>query len=135
MEPGWFMRIMVLGCQGVFFNGFLLSYLRSPRICHRFVGYLEEEAFITYTGAIGEIDAAVEYWKMPAGHHTMRDLIIYIRADEAKYCEVNYTLSNLNQAADPNPYQIEYDDPGKPHPTKSLQNLSGMGWDRNDIFR
>ncbi|KAB8225691.1 alternative oxidase-domain-containing protein [Aspergillus novoparasiticus] len=124
MEPGWFMRIMVLGCQG-------------------------EEAFITYTGAIGEIDAgelpgwdnvtapeiAVEYWKMRAGHHTMRDLIMYIRGDEAKHREVNHTLSNLNQAADPNPYQIEYDDPGKPHPAKSLQNLRGMGWDMNDIFR
>lgn len=30
--------------QGVFFNAFFVSYLISPRICHRFVGYLEEEA-------------------------------------------------------------------------------------------
>jgi hypothetical protein len=78
-EPGWFMRVMVLGAQGVFFNGFFLSYLISPRICHRFVGYLEEEAVITYTRAIDEIEKgelpawsnldapeiAVQYWKMP----------------------------------------------------------------------
>lgn len=149
MEPGWFMRIMVLGAQGVFFNGFVLSYLISPRICHRFVGYLEEEAVITYTRAIDEINAgelpgwdsitapeiAIEYWKMPEGRRTMRDLIMYIRADEAKHREVNHTLSNLNQVVDPNPYQLEYDDPSKPHPTKSLENLKDVGWDKRDIFR
>ncbi|CAG8003177.1 unnamed protein product [Penicillium salamii] len=149
MEPGWFMRLMVLGAQGVFFNGFFLAYLMSPRICHRFVGYLEEEAVITYTRALEEIDAgelpgwdkvtapeiAVEYWNIPEDHRTMRDLIMYIRADEAKHREVNHTLSNLNQAVDPNPYQIQYDDPSKPHPTKSLQNLKGTGWDKSTIFR
>jgi hypothetical protein len=50
-EPDWFMRVMVLGAQAVLFNGFFLSYIMSPRICLRFVGYLEEEADITYTRA------------------------------------------------------------------------------------
>ncbi len=36
------MSVMV--AQGVFFNGFLLAYLVSPQACHRFVGYIEEEA-------------------------------------------------------------------------------------------
>lgn len=110
MEPGWFMRFMVLGAQGVFFDVFFLSYLISPRIRHRFVGYLDEEAVITYTRAVEEIEAGelpgwdhvaapnigVEYWKMHEGHCTMRDLIKYIHADEAKHRERNYTLSNLN---------------------------------------
>ena len=48
-KPGWFMRVMVLGAQGVFFNSMFISYLISPRTCHRFVGYLEEEAVLTYT--------------------------------------------------------------------------------------
>ncbi|KAI9929351.1 hypothetical protein ASPWEDRAFT_134941 [Aspergillus wentii DTO 134E9] len=148
-EPGWFMRFMVIGAQGVFLNGFILSYLISPRTCHRFVGYLEEEAVITYSRAIEEIEAgklpewnnltapeiAVQYWKIPEGHRTMRDLILYIRADEAKHREVNHTLSNLNQRTDPNPYQIEYADPSKPHPTKSLQNLQPTGWDKSDVFK
>jgi hypothetical protein len=43
-EPGWFMRLAVLATQGVFFNAFLAAYLVAPRVCHRFVGYLEEEA-------------------------------------------------------------------------------------------
>jgi ubiquinol oxidase len=36
-EPGWFMRLMVLGAQGVFFNALFISYLLSPRTVHRFV--------------------------------------------------------------------------------------------------
>jgi Alternative oxidase len=42
--------------QGVFFNGYLLCYIISPRTCHSFVGYLEEEAVKTYTCAINDID-------------------------------------------------------------------------------
>lgn len=115
------MKFMILGAQGVFYNGFFLAYLLSPRICHRFVGYLEEEAVVTYTRAIADIDAgklpkwdqleapeiAVRYWNMPEGHRTMRDLLLYIRADEAKHREVNHTLGNLEQKVDPNPFVSE----------------------------
>lgn len=139
---------MVLGAQGVFFNGFFLSYLISPRICHRFVGYLEEEAVLTYTRAIKELEdghlpeweslkapeIAVNYWQMPEDQRTMKDLLLYIRADEAKHREVNHTLSNLDQAADPNPYQTEYQDLSKDHPTKGIDNLKATGWERKDIF-
>ena len=30
-------------------NCFFIAYMFSPRFCHRFVGYLEEEAVKTYT--------------------------------------------------------------------------------------
>ena len=43
-EPGLFMRLMVLGAQGVWCNALFFAYLISPRTVHRFVGYLEEEA-------------------------------------------------------------------------------------------
>ena len=36
-EPGWFMRLAVLGAQGVFFNTLFISYLLSPKTVHRFV--------------------------------------------------------------------------------------------------
>lgn len=147
-EPGWFMRLMVLGAQGVFFNGFFISYLLSPRICHRFVGYLEEEAVITYTRAIKDIEAgklpdwtnmnapeiAVQYWKMPEGQRKMRDLLMYIRADEAKHREVNHTLSNLDQERDPNPFAVKYKDPVKPHPTKGIESLKPTGWEREEVI-
>ena len=46
-EPGAFMKFMILGAQGVFFNIMVAAYLLSPRFIHRFVGYLEEEAVHT----------------------------------------------------------------------------------------
>lgn len=55
-EPGWFMKLMIIGAQGVFFNGMFLMYLVNPKIVHRFVGYLEEEAVHTYTRSIKEIE-------------------------------------------------------------------------------
>ena len=96
------MNLMIVGAQGVFYNGFFLSYLIAPRICHRFVGYLEEEAVMTYTRAIQDLEAgrlpkwerlkapeiAVKYWEMPEGSRTMHDLLLYVRADEAKHREV-----------------------------------------------
>ncbi|PGH29513.1 alternative oxidase, mitochondrial [[Emmonsia] crescens] len=147
-EPGWFMRLMVLGAQGVFFNGFFISYLISPRTCHRFVGYLEEEAVMTYTHAIKDLesgklpswanqqapDIAIAYWQMPEGKRTILDLLYYIRADEAKHREVNHTLANLNQGVDPNPYAVKYDNPDEPHPTKSADIVKPTGWERKDVL-
>lgn len=146
-EPGRFMKLMILGAQGVFYNGMFFSYLISPRICHRFVGHLEEEAVLTYTRAIADIDAgrlpkwekleapeiAVRYWNMPEGHRTMRDLLLYIRADEAKHREVNHTLGNLEQKDDPNPFVSEYEDPSRPHPSKGIENVRPTGWERKEV--
>lgn len=147
-EPGWFMRLMVLGAQGVFFNGFFLAYVLSPRTCHRFVGYLEEEATITYTREIADIDhgrlpkwekmtapdIAIDYYKMPVGKRSMRDLLMYIRADEAKHREVNHTLANLDQNVDPNPYASKYKDESVPHPSKGIQHLRPTGWEREECM-
>jgi hypothetical protein len=147
-EPGWFMRLMVLGAQGVFFNAMFFSYLISPRTCHRFVGYLEEEAVLTYTREIEDIDAgklpmwekmdapdiAVHYWKMPEGKRSMRDLLLYIRADESKHREVNHTLGNLDQKNDPNPYVSQYKNTDEPHPTKGIEYPRPHGWERKEVI-
>ncbi|GAB7350974.1 hypothetical protein MBLNU459_g1471t1 [Dothideomycetes sp. NU459] len=147
-EPGWFMRLMVLGAQGVWFNAMFAFFLVSPQTAHRFVGYLEEEAVLTYTRQIADLDAgklprwekmsapdiAIKYWKMPEGHRTMRDLLLYIRADESKHREVNHTLANLDQNNDPNPFISEYKDPSKPHPTKGLEHPRPKGWEREDVI-
>lgn len=146
-KPGLFMRFMVIAAQGIFYNGFFISYLFSPRICHRFVGYLEEEAVITYTRAIKDIedgrlpewdnvrapDIAIQYWKMPEGQQSLKDLLMWVRADEAKHREVNHTLANLHQE-DPNPYVARYKDPKQPHPTKSIDHLKGTGWERDEVI-
>jgi len=94
-KPGPFMRFMVLVAQGVWCNALFVAYLLSPRTVHRFVGYLEEEAVITYTRQIEDLDAgrlpkweameapeiAVDYWHMPEGHRTMRDLLLYSKCN------------------------------------------------------
>ena len=147
-EPGWFMRFMCLGAQGVFFNSMFLAYLIFPRACHRFVGYLEEEAVLTYGLAIADIEAgklpkweklpipeiAVNYWKIPEGMRSMRHLLIYIRADEAKHREVNHTLGNLHQKEDPNPFVSTYKDPSKAHPSKGIEHTKGTGWEREEVI-
>ena len=101
-KPGPLMRLFVFAAQGVFYNAMFVSYLVSPKICHRFVGYLEEEAVHTYTRCLREIDegrlpgwavtsggggkkvpdVAVQYWGMGEGRRTMRDLILYIRVSD-----------------------------------------------------
>ncbi|EXJ89347.1 alternative oxidase, mitochondrial [Capronia epimyces CBS 606.96] len=147
-EPGWFMKLMILGAQGVFSNGFFLAYLVSPKTCHRFVGYLEEEATKTYTYAIEDLEngklpawenldapeIAVKYWNMPEGHRSMKDLLLYIRADEAKHREIHHTLGNLNQAEDPNPFVSVYNDPAKPHPGKGFEHIKPKGWEREEVI-
>ncbi|CAF1194704.1 unnamed protein product [Rotaria sordida] len=115
-QPGWIFRAFVLLGQGVFFNGFFLTYLLSPKICHRFVGFLEEEAVITYTRCIEELDAgrlpiwsktpapqvAKNYWKL-SDNAMMRDVLLAIRADEATHRQVNHKLADVGSNA-PNPF-------------------------------
>ncbi|CAL8469907.1 g9449 [Coccomyxa elongata] len=115
-QPGPISRAFVLLTQGVFFNLYFLFYMISPKHCHAFIGYLEEEAVKTYTHAISDIDngrlpewvnrevpeIAKFYWKMPKDA-TMRDLLLNVRADEACHSHVNHTLSELKQSDD-NPF-------------------------------
>ncbi|KAM7216952.1 AOX1 alternative oxidase mitochondrial precursor encoded by the AOX protein [Rhypophila decipiens] len=149
-EPGWFMKTMIMGAQGVFFNALFISYLISPKITHRFVGYLEEEAVHTYTRCIREIERgdlpkwsdpkfqipelAITYWHMPEGKRTMRDLIMYIRADEAVHRGVNHTLSNLNQKEDPNPFVSDYKVGAGEHMHKPNPHLKPTGYERSEVI-
>jgi len=108
-HPGPLFRLAVIGTQMVFTAGFTLAYLISPHFCHRFVGYLEEQAVITYSDILEKMDAgqlpmwsslpapeiAVNYWKL-SDKALMRDVILAIRADEAHHRVVNHTLGDLN---------------------------------------
>lgn len=77
-EPGWFMKLMVIGAQGVF-NGLFFAYLIYPKVVHRFVGYLEEEAVHTYTRAIHEIEKGhLPKWSDPS--FAIPDIAIWVRA-------------------------------------------------------
>jgi hypothetical protein len=119
-KPGLMFRAAVMGAQGVFLGAYTLSYILSSRSCHRFVGYLEEEAVKTYTRAIDDLDSGklpawenlpapeigVDYWKLKDGA-LIRDLLLAIRADEAVHRYVNHTFGSL-KVTDPVSYFICY---------------------------
>ncbi|UUL84170.1 alternative oxidase [Sphingomonas qomolangmaensis] len=103
-KPTWFERMVILGVQGVFLVGFSILYLLSSRTAHRVVGYFEEEAVISYTMYLKEIDEgrsvnvpapaiAKHYWQM-ADDATLRDVVLVVRADEAHHRDVNHGFAS-----------------------------------------
>ncbi|XVF67207.1 hypothetical protein PTKIN_Ptkin10aG0101800 [Pterospermum kingtungense] len=106
VKPRWYERLVVLTVQGVFFNAFFVLYMLSPKLAHRIVGYLEEEAIHSYTeylkdiesGAIENVPApaiAIDYWRLPKDA-TLKDVITVIRADEAHHRDVNHFASDIH---------------------------------------
>jgi ubiquinol oxidase len=118
-QPSWFERLVILTVQWVFYIFFFFLYLISSKTAHRLVGYFEEEAVISYTLYLKEIDEgrspnvpapaiAIHYWKLPADA-TLRDVVLKVRADEAHHRDVNHgfasTLARLPPSAVPSaPY-------------------------------
>jgi hypothetical protein len=115
-KAGRLMWLMVMLTQGVFVNGFFFAYLLHPRFCHRFVGYLEEEAVHTYTRLLEDLDSgrldewakrpapeiAINYWKLPK-EATVKDVFLAIRADESHHRDVNHAFGDI-KPDDPNPF-------------------------------
>ncbi|KAL9932135.1 hypothetical protein V8E36_008911 [Tilletia maclaganii] len=111
-EPGRFMRLMILLAQGVFTNAYFIAYLLAPRVAHRWIGYLEEEAVITYTRIIQDLDEgrlpewenlaapeiAISYWNLDKDAK-MRDVLSAVRADESVHRFVNHSLANVGTDA------------------------------------
>ena len=103
-KPTRLERLIILLAQGIFFNGFFLLYLISPKTAHRVVGYFEEEAVISYTHYLAEIDQrrspnvpapelAKRYWGL-ADDATLRDVVLVVRADEAHHRDVNHGFAD-----------------------------------------
>ena len=103
-KPTLFERLVILAVQWVFYLAFFALYLVSARTAHRVVGYFEEEAVISYTLYLKEIDEgrsanvaapaiARHYWKLPEGA-TLRDVVLVVRADEAHHRDVNHGFAN-----------------------------------------
>jgi len=103
-KPSPFERLLILLTQGAFYNAFFLLYLISPRTAHRVVGYFEEEAVVSYTQYLAEIDAgkhenppapqiAIDYWNM-ASNARLRDVVLVIRDDEAGHRDVNHGFAD-----------------------------------------
>ncbi|XP_060207822.1 ubiquinol oxidase 2, mitochondrial-like [Lycium barbarum] len=104
-NPKWYERTLVFAVQGVFFNAYFLAYLVSPKLAHRIVGYLEEEAVNSYTEFLVDIEKgvfenlpapaiAIDYWRLPA-NSTLKDVVTVIRADEAHHRDLNHFASDI----------------------------------------
>jgi ubiquinol oxidase len=103
-RPSRFERLLVILAQGGFYNLFFLLYVFSPKTAHRIVGYLEEEAVYSYTEYLAGVDngtypnvsapqVAIMYWKLPPDA-MLRDVIVVIRADEARHRDVNHQFAD-----------------------------------------
>jgi hypothetical protein len=118
-DPNRLFRAAVIAGQAGFGSVFLLGYMISPKFCHRFVGYIEEEACTTYTKIIEAIEASPEgselatwktelapriarsYWKLGEQGNVLQ-LMYAVRADEAEHRDVNHFCSDMKDG-DTNP--------------------------------
>ncbi len=99
-QPNRFERMLIIVAQLLFYNAYFFLYLFAPRTAHRVVGYFEEEAVISYTKYLQEVEAgrhenvpapqiAIDYWQLPPDAR-LTDVIIAVRADEAEHRDVNH---------------------------------------------
>ena len=117
-QPTFFERILIIIAQFIFIILYLFIYLISARTAHRIVGYFEEEAVISYTQYLNEIEdgkienvkapkIAIDYWNLPL-NSTLKDVIKVVRDDEAGHRDVNHGYANiLNKKEDPNEDQLQ----------------------------
>ena len=103
-QPTKLERSLILLAQLVFWHFYFLLFILAPRTAHRMVGYFEEEAVISYTQYLQQVDAnptlnipapqiAIDYWKLPQDAR-LRDVILAVRADEQGHSEVNHSFAD-----------------------------------------
>lgn len=102
--PTYFERFAIYLVQIFFTPFYFLMYMLSSKTAHRFVGYLEEEAVVSYNHYLEAIDngniknipapqIAIDYWKLEKTA-TLRDVVIATGLDECKHRDVNHQLSD-----------------------------------------
>ena len=118
-QPTLFERFLIMFAQFIFIVLYLFIYLISPRTAHRIVGYFEEEAVISYTQYLEEVESgkienvkapkiAIDYWNLPL-NSTLKDVIKVVRDDEAGHRDLNHSYANiLNNKEDPNEEQLQH---------------------------
>ncbi len=104
-KPTLIERIIIMIAQFIFIFMYLIIYLISQRTAHRIVGYFEEEAVISYSEYLKEIEdgkienikapeIAINYWNLPL-NSKLKDVIEVIRDDEAGHRDVNHSFANI----------------------------------------
>ncbi len=104
-KPTFIERIIIMMAQFIFILMYLIIYLLSQRTAHRIVGYFEEEAVISYTEYLKEIEEgkienikapeiAINYWNLPLNSR-LKDVVEVIRDDEAGHRDVNHSFADI----------------------------------------
>ena len=104
-KPTFLERAIIMMAQFIFIIMYLFIYILSPKTAHRIVGYFEEEAVISYTDYLNELESgkiedhpapeiAINYWNLPL-HATLKDVVRVIRDDEAGHRDVNHSFADI----------------------------------------
>ena len=103
-KPNWFERLIVMFAQFVFWHFYFVLYVFFPKTAHRMIGYFENQAVVSYTQYLEEIDAgrvenipapriAIDYYNL-AADATLRDVVIAVRVDEQGHADVNHGMAD-----------------------------------------
>jgi ubiquinol oxidase len=103
-QPNWFERLLIMFAQFVFWHFYFVLYVLFPKTAHRMVGYFEDQAVISYTQYLEEIDSgrvsnvpapqiAIDYYTLKEDAR-LRDVVIAVRADEQGHADVNHSMAD-----------------------------------------
>lgn len=103
-ERKWSDRVYARAIKTIFSLAYGCAYLFDRKLCHRMVGYLEEEVCLSYTQYLTKIrngtvenreleDEIKSIWSLPPGAR-LSDLIERARAEEAHHRDRNHQLAD-----------------------------------------
>ncbi len=103
-KPSRIERFLILLAQISFGIFYTLLYIFFKKTAHRMIGYFEEEAVMSYSEYLAEIDngkilnrpapqIAIDYWNL-GSEATLRDVVIAVRADEAGHRDKNHEFAD-----------------------------------------
>lgn len=122
-KAGYLTRFLVIGAQLVMTPFVASLYIVKPAAAHRFVGYLEETACLTYANIIHQVETpgtplnlewshlpapniAKTYWKLSDDAKWV-DVLKCMFADECNHRDVNHTFATMS-CDDPNPFVCKH---------------------------
>ena len=103
-KPSKFERFLILLAQIFFGIFYTFLYIFFKKTAHRMIGYFEEEAVMSYSEYLAEIDSgkilnrpapqiAIDYWDL-GSNASLRDVVIAVRADEAGHRDKNHEFAD-----------------------------------------
>ena len=107
-KPNALERGIILLAQFVFWHFYFVLYVFFPKVAHRMVGYFEEQAVISYSEYLAQVDTgktpnieapeiAKTYYNL-SSNATLRDVIVAVRKDEQGHSDVNHEMADILKA-------------------------------------